>query len=110
MSDLAGLLAQREQAREAIELRDAALKLTKNREFKKVILEHFFVTETARYAQISGDPALSKESREDALNLAQASGHTKRFLSVLVQMGNAAESNLAAIEQAILEVQMEGGE
>ncbi|MFA7188456.1 MAG: hypothetical protein WC117_00040 [Sphaerochaetaceae bacterium] len=90
-------------------MRDDALKLFDNRLFKKVILENFCVTEAARYVQASADPALDAAQRADALNLAQASGHLKRYLSVLVQMGNAAATNLRDSEQALDEMRAEEG-
>lgn len=92
---------QLESSKEQVALRDAAQRLWANRDFKKVILEAFMVKECARYAQTSADPALDLQSRADALALAQASGHLKRFLSVVIQMGNSAESQIGPIEDAL---------
>ena len=92
---------------EYVALRDMAQKLESNREFKKVILDHFCVTECARYAQASADPQLNADQRADALSLAQASGHLRRYLSVLVQMGNRAEADIAEAREAIAEAHKE---
>lgn len=107
MSEVYALEKQYEDSKAAIVRRDLALKLYGNREFKKLILEDFCVTECARYAQSSADPALPADSRADALALAQAAGHLKRFLSVVVTIGNQAERLGPDLEQAILEARQE---
>ena len=92
---------QRDNAKELIERRDLALRLYKNPDFKKLILEDFCVQECARYAQASADPALNAEARADSLAIAQSAGHLRRFLSVIVQMGNQAENQMADLNEAI---------
>lgn len=101
---------QLESSKEQVELRNAAQRLWENRDFKKVILEGFMLHECARYAQQAGNPAMSREDRDDALQLALAAGHLKRFLSVTIQMGNNAESQIKAIEDALDEDRAEAGE
>ena len=95
-------------SKEAVELRDAAQRLWKNKDFKKVVLDTFMLTEAARYVQASADPALDVGSRADALAIAQASGHLKRFLSVVIQMGNHAENQIVPIEVALDEERAKG--
>lgn len=107
MSEVAALEAQLESGKEAIAKRALALKLFHNPEFKKLILEDFCTTECARYAQASADPALAANERADALAMAQAAGHLRRFLSVQISKGNQAERLEADIEQAILEARQE---
>jgi hypothetical protein len=92
---------------EMVELRDMAFKLEKNREFRKLILENFCVTECARYAQASADPMLKAEQRADSLALAQAAGHLRRYLSVIVQMGNRASADIREAQEAIAEARRE---
>lgn len=87
----------------AMELRDSAEKLARNNDFKKLILKHFMVEECALYAQRSADPQLNEAQRADALAISQAAGHLKRFLSVIVQMGNHAETEMPALAEALLE-------
>lgn len=87
--------------------RAAALRLYENADFKSVILDEFMVQECARYAQVSGDPNVDATGRADALAIAQAAGHLKRYLSVVVQMGNHAENEIANVEQAIDEARAE---
>lgn len=108
-TDLQQLETGLEEAKKLVAMRDAILKLTENREFKKVVREDFFVKECARYVRESADPMLSDRQRVDALNMAQAAGHFQRWLSIQIQMGNAAAEQLGDIEAAIEEVRAEEG-
>lgn len=102
-------LEQRNEGlKEAVDRRDLALKLEKNREFRKVILEDFCGSECARYAQASADPNLKPEYRADALAMAQAAGHLRRFLSVIVQMGNKAEEEIRQNREEIDQLRENG--
>lgn len=95
---------QIEDNKKVVAKRDLALKLSKNPEFRQLILEEFCVQECARYAQISGDPSVDASGRADALNIAQAAGHLKRWLSILVRMGHQAEQNIFDSEQELEEL------
>jgi hypothetical protein len=106
-TQLQQLEAGLEEAKKVIAFRDAILKLTENREFRKVVREAFFETECARYARESADPSLNEAQRADALAMAQAAGHFKRWLSIQIMMGNSAAEQLGDIEAAIVEVQAE---
>lgn len=110
MSEVADLEYQREHAQESLARREMALKLHSNPEFKKLILQEFCVNECARYAQASADPALQPNERADALAIAQAAGHLRRFLSVIVTMGNQAERNMEDLDRAIEEARQEENE
>lgn len=110
MSEVLALEKQLQTAKQLAARREMALKLSDNREFKQLILKDFCVEECARYAQSSADPALTAEQRADALALAQAAGHLRRFLSVVVQMGNTAKNEIPQIEVAIEELRQEGAE
>lgn len=107
MSEVYALEKQLADAKIAIERRALALKLYNIPEFKKLIIDEFCTTECARYAQLSAAPELGPNERADALGLAQAAGHLKRFLSVVISMGNQAERNEEDLERAILEARAE---
>lgn len=107
MSEVLNLQKQRDDAKEMIEQAETALRLFNNPDFKKLILNEFCINECARYAQSSADPALNTVQRADALAIAQAAGHLRRFLSVKIQMGNQADRQMADLDQAILEAQAE---
>lgn len=108
MSQLQALEQQLKDAKELVARRDLALRLGQNRDFQKLILEDFIVTEAARLVGQSADPALDPHQRADALNMAQAAGHLKRYLSMMVRMGNTAEEDVPQIEAAIAEARSEG--
>lgn len=110
MSEVFALEKQLEDSKEAIVRRDLALKLYKNPEFKKLVIDEFCTTECARYAQLSADPSLGDRERADALAMSQAAGHLRRFLSVVVTMGNQAERLLPDLESEIEAARQEEGE
>lgn len=90
-----------EDAKARVALRDQIMKLTDNREFRKVIREAFCETECARYARESADPALNDRQRADALAMAQAAGHLKRWLAVQMVMGDSAVAEVEEYEKTI---------
>lgn len=108
MSQVTALEQQLDGAKKLIEFRRLALRLSQNRDFKKLILEEFCEKECARYAQNSSNPALGVDERADCLGIAQAAGHLKRWLSVQVQMGAHAEREIADLETALEEARLEG--
>lgn len=111
MSEVTALENQLADAKKFLERRAKALKLAQYPEFRELILDGFCGTDCARYAQNSADPALTPQQQADALAIAQAAGHFRRYLSVIVQLGNSAENQIPSIEQAIEEArQEEGGE
>jgi TolA-binding protein len=101
---------QLSDTKQVVERMNMAQKLFTNREFKKLILEEFCVQESARYAHTSADPSLSPENRADALALAQAAGHLKRWLSVQCRMGEVAARDIEQIDAALVELRTEAGE
>lgn len=107
MSEVTALENQLEGIKELTERRERALRLSNNADFKKLILDEFCTAECARYAQASADPALKENERADALAMAQAAGHLRRFLSVTVQMGHQAESQMVDLENALAEARAE---
>lgn len=94
MSDIFQLEQEIKDNEELVARRKLALKLVDNREFRKLFTEEYFTEEAARLVQLSSDPALTLEQRADALAMAQATGHTRRYISMAIQMGYAAERQL----------------
>ncbi|MDR5839321.1 hypothetical protein [Caballeronia sp. LZ034LL] len=108
VSQLQQLEAGLESAKAQVELRNQIAKLMDNREFRKVIREAFCEKECARYAQESADPALPDRQRADALAMAQAAGHLKRWLAVQMVMGDNAVGQIPDYEQMIEHVRAGG--
>ena len=107
MSEVAQLEEQLEFNQHLKARRLTAERLASNSDFKSLILHGFCRDDAARYVQESADPLLSAEQREDALAMAQASGHLKRYLQLQIQMGSVADRNIADIEEALAEVRTE---
>lgn len=110
MSEVAALLQQRQHAERNIERRNMAQRLAQNSDFKKLVLQEFCVEECARYAQVSADPSVDDRGRADALAIAQAAGHLRRWFQVIGSMGNQAESQMEELDAAIEAARQEGGE
>lgn len=79
-NDLEGLEHQKQVAVVKIEFAQRVEKLLANPDFRAVILDEYCVQEAARFVHNSCDPALSAERKADALSMAQAAGHLKRWL------------------------------
>lgn len=101
MSQVSELEQQKKDYTDLLERRKMAMRLSTNRDFKKLILEEFCVAECARYAQNSANPQLSADERADCLAIAQAAGHLRRFLSVVTQMGAHAERDMESLDRAL---------
>lgn len=102
-NELAQLEAEISEAEQIVDRRNKAIKLHSNPEFKELFSEQYFVNEAARLVHLSSDPALTSEQRADALSMAQASGHTRRYLSQLVQMGAHYERVLPEMKKQLAE-------
>lgn len=110
MSEIQELEAQKKDLQKQVELRDQILKLSENREFRKVVQEEFFLHEAARCARIAGDPGMDEKMRNDAMEMAKAAGHFQRYLQANIQMGNQAEETIRQIDATLEEIRMEGGD
>lgn len=107
MSEVQNLENQLELSKALVERRRLAIRLSENRDFKKLILDEFCGSDAARYVQESADPSLTLEQRADALNMAQASGHLKRYLSVTIQMGAHAERTMPDLEETLVDARQD---
>lgn len=101
-NDIAKLEEHITKLKEANQYAEEVQKLMKTPLFIKVILEDFCVKSAARYIQESGDPLLPDNQRADALAIAQAGGHLKRWLDITLRM---AETNLGSIQQCEDQIQ-----
>lgn len=106
-TELAEIERQITHAKQGAEIAAAIQRLQANRDFRKIIIEAFMLHECARYAQESSDPALTAEQRADAMALAQAAGHLKRFLVVTEQMATSAAGQLVDLEEAAEQLRAE---
>ncbi len=110
MSEVEALNKQAADCETLVKRRDLAIRLYNNPDFKELIVDGFCLKDCARYVQESQDPALTPAQQADALHIAQASGHLRRYLSTTVQMGHNAEREIESIRLMLEEVQSEGGD
>lgn len=101
MEEVTELEQQREQYKELIAIRDAIKRLEANPDFQKIVVEQYCVKECARYIGVAGDPAISKDDRDLALEMGKAGQHFKRWLNVSIRMGDHAEGELPELEEQI---------
>jgi hypothetical protein len=90
------------EMKKQIDMKNRIVKLCENPDFKSLIIDYFCVTECARYVGVSTDPHMKPESREDALQTAQAAGIFKRWLNVTISLGEQAEQSLSQWEAELL--------
>ena len=107
MSEAKQLEDQLANARVLSDKRQKMLRLLSNPEFKELIIDDFSTTECARYAHASADPNLDEHQRKDSLNIAQAAGHLKRYIAVILQMGFTAERDMDQVEDALVAARQE---
>lgn len=79
-----------EDAKNMVKMGEAAKKLTKNGDFKKVIMNGYFVDEAARLALLSSDPNIPENVREFIMRDLNGPGALKRYLQTLTRMGDQA--------------------
>lgn len=107
MSDVKDLEEQLVNTKLLSSKRQKLLKLLDNPEFKELIIKDFSTDECARYAQASADPMLDDAQRADALGIAQAAGHLKRWIAVILQQGYVAERDMGEVENALITARAE---
>ena len=78
---VSALEQQLKGAKALVARRDSALKLSENRDFRKVIMDEFCGSEAARYVQASADPALDAAARADFAAVQDFALRTRRWLA-----------------------------
>lgn len=105
--EIQALERQREATKRLMAQREAIRRLVQNKDYRSVIVEAFSKEECARYVQESADPLLTAVQRADALALAQASGHLRRWLAIQIQLADSAEDQLVGLDAQIEEARRE---
>ena len=102
MSEVSELLRMKnkriDDLKSVIAKKDLLDRLTDNRDFNELIVNGFMVTDAASFVRESADPTISKEAREDALAVAQAAGHLKRYFTAIDNKALVARNELNNIE------------
>lgn len=72
---------------ERIQRVEALERLNENRDFKVLIRDTFMRDESLRYLEVSADTTQNDVTRRDALAIAQAASHLKRFMAATMALG-----------------------
>lgn len=104
MSEVKELEHQLEETKLYVERAEKIHKLFANHEFRELVIEQFCTKDCARYVQESADPLLTAAQRADALALAQAAGHFKRYFAIQLRQAEVAAREVPNIEEALNEL------
>lgn len=107
MSEVKELEEQLANAKLLAGKRERLERLIANPDFQELIVKDFSTDECSRYAQASADPMLGPVERADALGIAQAAGHLKRWIAVILQQGYVAARDMEEVEAALAEARAE---
>ena len=98
-----------EQAQKTVDMMNAVLTLSKDKNFEKVIHEGYFEKEASRLVLLKADPAMQKDEDQLAITKAiDAIGYFRQYLRSVIQIGRMAENSLRDHEQTREEVYAEG--
>jgi hypothetical protein len=96
------------QGKETVDKMNSLLKLTKNKDFKKVIDDGYFVEEASRLVLLKADPSLqSVEDQRQIDNSILAIGYFRQYLATIFQLGRMAEKSLKEDEEVREELMSE---
>lgn len=82
--------------------------LSRNLDFKAVVLDGYFTKEAARLALLVSDPGLSPEIREHVQRDLLGLGAFKRYLSNVVRFGHIAQNEIEGHRETLEEIRLEG--
>lgn len=93
-----------DQAEEAMKLRDATIKLFKNKDYKKVFEEGYFKAEAMRLPLALVDNEMQDDIEQRILKEKIAAiGHLHVYLNSVINLGNQVEASLEAQEKEKVE-------
>ncbi len=94
MSEVQEIELSIEHANKLVANKDMALKLSSNREFKKLITEGYFEKEAARLTALLTDPNVS-QYKDDIITSLEGISSLQLYMRTIVQIGQAAENEIA---------------
>lgn len=95
-----------QEAKRLIEVRDAAVRLSENADFKAVVLDGYLKDEALRLTHLSADVAV-KEHKDDIFLALQGISLFRQFMQDRIRMGDIAERELHDYEEALDDVRAE---
>lgn len=100
MSDIEQIELSLKEAKRLVRLRDAAVKLSSNRDFVLLIQNQYFVEESARLVGLLAEPEV-KQHREEVIEAMHGIAQLKAFLRNTIQIGNIAENEISEYHEAL---------
>lgn len=100
-----------EQAKEFLSKRDALARLSKNQDFKTIILEGYLKEEAVRLVSISGE-APHAANTDLIMDAIKGISHFRQYCDLIFNVGDAAEQTIRECEEALEQIQadVEGSE
>jgi hypothetical protein len=95
------------EAKKIVERGKMAERLSHNPDFKKLVLDGYFVDEAARLVHLSCDPALPENMRNVVVRDMAGPAAFKRYMSAMVQMGRNAAREILEHEETLEELREE---
>ena len=95
-----------QDAKHFIDIKDSTLKLFKNKEFKKVVLEYYFKEEAARLVMAKASN-LNEDQQKLINNMIYGIGALSNFFDAVLTRGTQAEQALREDENARTEILQE---
>lgn len=92
--------ATKDEAKRVIALGQAAERLAKNKDFKALILDHYFEKEPARLVSLISEPS-QINNRASIIETMQGIGTLRTFLREAVTMGQSAAQGLQEFEEML---------
>lgn len=96
-----------QEAKDIVEMRDKAIRLSKNKDFQVVIMEGYLKDEAVRLTSLLGDPDM-KDSQDDIQNDLYAISSFHRYLRKLKMQGDMMEKAVMDLEEELQQQRMEG--
>jgi len=88
-----------EAAKEKVALGNAMQRLLKNKDFKKVFIEHFLEKEIARTVKLMAAPAFQESNQQEMLNkMLIAVGQVDQFIRTTITLGHMAAESIVDSE------------
>lgn len=96
-----------EEAKKFIARAEDVRILSDHPSFKRLVMDGYFVQEAARLAHLSSDPTIDEKIRGFVTRDLAGPGALKRYFQTIINMGNAAASEVAQSEEALDEIRAE---
>lgn len=107
MSEAEEIEVSIEEAKKFVARADDVRQLSENPVFKRLVMDGYFVQEASRLAHLSSDPTIDEKIRGFVMRDLAGPGALKRYFQTIINMGNAAASEIRQAEEALDDIRSE---